>query len=126
MTWVKPGVSYPIGSSTTCRGREVHVATGDDPSQPVTLTAVARDEGYLPLDNAGVEFTVTPMQGEPFQLRGEMDDSEAGTYKATYWSREGGAYRVEANVTAADGSFVGKSHPVGPLSREPLSFKICV
>jgi hypothetical protein len=38
-----------------------------------------------------------------------MDESEAGTYKATYWSREGGAYRVEANVTAADGSFVGKA-----------------
>jgi hypothetical protein len=91
------------------RRSEVRVEAGDDPSQPVTLIAVARDEAYLPLDNAAVEFTVSPLGGEPFQLRAEMDESEAGTYKATYWSREGGAYRVEANVTAADGSFVGKA-----------------
>lgn len=91
------------------RKAEVRVEASDDPSQPVRLVAYAQDEAYLPLDNAAVEFTVTPFGGQPFQLRAEMDDSEAGTYQATYWSREGGAYRVEANVTAADGSFVGKA-----------------
>jgi uncharacterized membrane protein len=91
------------------RRAEVRVEAGDDPSQPVTLVATARDEAYLPLDNAGVEFKITPLGGEAFTLRAEMDDSEAGTYKATYWSREGGAYHVEVNITAADGSFVGKA-----------------
>lgn len=91
------------------RRADVRVDAGDDPSQPVTLVASARDESYLPLDNAVVEFTITPFGGEPFQLRAEMDDSEAGTYRATYWSREGGAFHVEANIAAADGSFVGKA-----------------
>lgn len=91
------------------RRAEVRVDAAEDPSQPVQLVATARDESYLPLDNATVEFTVTPLSGEPFQLRAEMDETEAGTYKASYWSREGGAYRVEAAITAADGSFVGKA-----------------
>ena len=90
------------------RRADVRVEAGDDPSQPVTITAVARDEAYLPLDNATVEFTVTPLGEEPFRLRAEMDDREAGTYRATYWSSDGGAYRVQASVKAADGSFVGE------------------
>ena len=91
------------------RRAELRVEAGDDPSQPVTLVATARDEAYLPLDNAAVELTITPLEGDAFKLRAEMDDSEAGTYKANFWSREGGAYHVEANITAADGSFVGKA-----------------
>jgi hypothetical protein len=91
------------------RRAEVRVESTNDPSQPVTLAVKARDEGYLPLDNAAVELTVTPLAGEPFSLRAEPDRNESGTYKATYWSRDGGAFRVEANVADADGSFVGKA-----------------
>ena len=50
----------------------------------------ARDEEYLPLDNASVELVISPVQGEPFVLKAEMDDNEAGKYVATYWSREPG------------------------------------
>lgn len=89
------------------RRAEVRVDTSKDPSQPVTIVATARDEAYLPLDNAAVELKITPLVGDPFTLKAEMDDTEAGTYTATYWSREPGGYRVHANITAADGSQVG-------------------
>ena len=85
----------------------VRVEKGDDPSKPVTLVVTARDEEYLPLDNASVELVISPVQGEPFVLKAEMDDNEAGKYVATYWSREPGGYSVTANVTAADGAALG-------------------
>jgi len=86
---------------------EVSVEKGDDPSQPVTLVVNARDEEYLPLDNASVELVISPVEGEPLVLKAEMDDSEAGKYVAAYWSREPGGYSVVANVKAADGAEVG-------------------
>jgi len=89
------------------RRAEVRVDTNNDPSQPVTIVATARDEAYLPLDNANVQLKITPLTGDPFTLKAEMDDSEAGTYTAVYWSREPGGYHVEANITSADGSHVG-------------------
>jgi len=85
----------------------VRVEKGDDPSKPVTLVVTARDEEYLPLDNASVELVISPVQGDPFVLKAEMDDNEAGKYVATYWSREPGGYSVTANVTAADGAAIG-------------------
>ena len=89
------------------RRTEVRVEQGDDPSQPVTLVVTARDEEYLPLDNATVDLEITPVGGESFTLKAEMDGDEAGKYVATYWSREPGGYSVEAEVTAADGTDVG-------------------
>jgi uncharacterized membrane protein len=89
------------------RRADVRVDTSRDPSQPVTIVATARDEAYLPLDNAAVELKITPLSGEPFTLKADMDSAEAGTYTATYWSREPGGYRVDANITSADGSEVG-------------------
>ena len=85
----------------------VRVDKGDDPSKPVTLVVSARDEEYLPLDNASVELEISPVEGESFVLKAEMDDNEAGKYVATYWSREPGGYSVTANVTAADGAAIG-------------------
>ncbi len=85
----------------------VRVEKDDDPSKPVTLVVSARDEEYLPLDNATVEMVISPVDGEPFVLKAEMDDNEAGKYIASYWSREPGGYSVTANVTAADGTNVG-------------------
>jgi hypothetical protein len=61
----------------------------------------------LPLDNATVELTIEPLEGEPLSLTAEMHGSEPGVYTASYWARQPGGYRVLAKVTAADGSFVG-------------------
>lgn len=87
----------------------VRVEKGDDPSKPVALVVTARDEEYLPLDNATVELVISPVDGEPFALKAEMDDNEAGKYVATYWSREPGGYSVTANVTGADGAAIGNA-----------------
>jgi uncharacterized membrane protein len=81
----------------------------DDNFQSVTIIARARNESYLPLDNATVELKITPPNGESFSLTAEMDESEQGAYKATCWSQESGGYRVEAVITAADGAEVGKT-----------------
>ena len=87
----------------------IRVEKGDDPSKPVNLVVTARDEEYLPLDNASVELLISPVQGDPLVLKAEMDDDEAGKYVATYWSREPGGYSVTANVTAADGVAIGSA-----------------
>jgi hypothetical protein len=91
------------------RRAEVRVDTSEDPSQGATIVATARDEAYLPLDNATVELKVTPLSGDPFTLKAEMDDAEPGTYKATYWSRQPDGYHVQADITSADGSHVGSA-----------------
>jgi uncharacterized membrane protein len=91
------------------RRAELRIEQSNDPSEPVTIIATARDEAYLPIDNATIELTVTPLTGEPFQLAAEMDDSQPGVYKASYWSREPGGYLAEADVHAADGSHVGSA-----------------
>ena len=88
---------------------EVRVEKGDDPSKPVSLVVNARDEEYLPLDNASVELVISPVEGEPLLLKAEMDDNEAGKYVASYWSREPGGYSVTAKVKAADGSEIGRA-----------------
>ncbi|MEM1070681.1 MAG: glutamine amidotransferase, partial [Planctomycetota bacterium] len=90
------------------RRAEVRIESNSDPSQPVTMVVNARDEAYLPMDNASVELTIEPLEGESFTMSATMDESEPGTYRATYWSREPGGYRVSAEVTAPDGSFVGR------------------
>ena len=91
------------------RRTNVRIDQSKDPSQPVTILASARDESYLPLDNATVDLTISPINGEPFTIKAEPDDSTPGQYRATYWTRDPGGYRVTANVTSADGNPVGES-----------------
>ncbi|TWU41106.1 glutamine amidotransferase [Novipirellula artificiosorum] len=86
---------------------EATVKVNPDPSQPADVIVTVRDEGYLPMDNAKVTLKVTPLGGEAFEMIADADDSEAGVYKANYWSKEPQAYRVDATVRAADGSRVG-------------------
>lgn len=81
----------------------------DDNYQSVTITARARDESYLPLDNATVDLTITPPSGESFSLNAEMVETEQGAYQAICWAQESGGYRVDAVVKAADRSEVGTS-----------------
>jgi uncharacterized membrane protein len=91
------------------RRTDVQIEQSKDPSQPVSIVASARDEDYLPLDNANVELTIMPIDGEPFTIKAESDDSVPGQYKATYWTRDPDGYRVTANVVSADGKSIGQS-----------------
>jgi uncharacterized membrane protein len=88
---------------------EARVEASSDPSQPITIVVDARDEAYLPLDNAKVELEISPLVGEPFTITAQADDQQAGRYAATYWSPQPGGYQVQAKVTAADGSQVGQT-----------------
>ena len=88
---------------------EVRIDRPDDPSQPVTVVVEARDDQYLPLDNATVELEISPLSGESFTLTASPHEQTAGTYSTSYWAREPGGYRVEAKVTAPDGSHVGSA-----------------
>ncbi|MGB7347566.1 MAG: hypothetical protein WBD20_25310 [Pirellulaceae bacterium] len=91
------------------RRAEIQIQSTDDPSQPVTMIATARDTSYLPLDNAKVELNITPPVGDPFMISAESDDRVPGQYHADYWSRDPGAYKVTATIKSADGSIVGET-----------------
>ena len=86
---------------------ETRVQTPQDPSKPVTITVTARDEMYLPLDNAKVDLQIRPLSGESFTIGARSEGQTSGVYTATYWSREPGGYHVTAKVSDADGSEVG-------------------
>lgn len=79
----------------------------DADGRGVSILVRARDEQYLPLDNATVILTVTPSQGEPFQLTADMDLNEPGLYRSSGWSQHPGGYLVEAQVTGPDGAAAG-------------------
>ena len=73
----------------------------------VELSVRVRDSEYRPLDNAKVALKITLPGGGDLTLDAEPDGREAGTYSATYVSRQPGPYRVVATATAPDGSLVG-------------------
>ena len=88
----------------------------------VRLTVTARDEEFLPLDNATVRLTVRPVKlmttensasqvvdTNYVQLTAEPSAIIPGTYEATYLARETGAYSVEARVTRSDGRDAGQA-----------------
>ncbi|MBD3301208.1 MAG: hypothetical protein GF346_02020 [Candidatus Eisenbacteria bacterium] len=78
------------------------------PQGTVVLRVEARDAEFLPLDNATVTVTVTAPDGETYDLEAEPEPERAGSYTITFASREAGAYRAKASVTAADGSPAGE------------------
>ncbi len=80
----------------------------DATSPAVELRVRVRDAEYRPLDNAKVALKITLPGGENLTLDAEPDGREAGTYAATYVTRQPGAYRVVATATAPDGSAVGE------------------
>ena len=89
------------------RRAEVRLKADDDPSKPTQIFITARDEAYLPLDNATINLTVTPLSGEPFELVAQPDESEPGLYIASYWSKTAGGFSARAKIVAPDGSSVG-------------------
>lgn len=74
----------------------------------VEITTRVRDAEFRPLDNAKVTLKLTLPDGEVVSLDTEPDGREAGTYTASYVTREPGAYRIVATATASDGSTVGE------------------
>jgi hypothetical protein len=88
----------------------------------VRLTVTARDEEFLPLDNAAVRLTVRPVKlmsagndangvadTNYVQMTAEPSAITPGKYEATYIARESGAYSVEAVVTRSDGQAAGQA-----------------
>ena len=90
---------------------EIDVDRGDAEDvlgAPITLSVIARDETYAPLENAAVTIRVSgTAHAKPLELTAEPSDRKAGVYQATYVPRQPGAYRAHATVKAADASDVG-------------------
>jgi uncharacterized membrane protein len=80
----------------------------DATSPAVEIRVRVRDAEYRPLDNAKVALKVTLPGGDDLTLDAEPEGHEAGTYAATYVSRQPGPYRVLAAATAPDGAPVGQ------------------
>jgi hypothetical protein len=77
-------------------------------SPAVDLRVLVRDAEYRPLDNAKVSLKIRLPDGEDLTLDAEPDGREAGSYAATYMTKQTGAYRVAASATAPDGAPVGE------------------
>jgi uncharacterized membrane protein len=80
----------------------------DATSPAVDIRVRVRDAEYRPLDNAKVALKITLPGGENLALDAEPEGREAGTYAATYVTRQPGPYRVMAIATAPDGAAVGQ------------------
>jgi hypothetical protein len=74
----------------------------------IDITVRVRDAEYRPLDNAKVSLRITRARADDLTLDAEPDGREAGTYAATYVTKQPGAYRVIATATAPDGSAIGE------------------
>ena len=88
---------------------ELSLSKPTDPTQPVRITTNVRDESYLPMDNAKVIVTVTPLGGEPVSLESIMDGEDSGVYQTEYWSPEGSAFHISAEVNSLDGTRIGEA-----------------
>jgi uncharacterized membrane protein len=88
---------------------EVSVRPKPESTAPaLNLTVRVRDAEYRPLDNAKVALRVTLPGGDSLTLDAEPDRREAGTYAATYVTKQPGCYRFLATAIAPDGSSVGE------------------
>jgi len=88
---------------------EVTIRKPDNPNAPIAITTAVRDETYLPMDNAKVAITVTPLLSDPITLEAEMDADQSGIYRTEYWSADGSAFHVTAKVDSLDGVRVGEA-----------------
>jgi len=85
-------------------------------SEAVLLRVRVKDKEFLPLDNAAVQLTVTPIQSggakatnatNVVKLTAEAA-TEPGVYEVTYIARQSGAYRADATVNDSAGAEVGR------------------
>jgi hypothetical protein len=83
---------------------EVNIQPHRDPTLPTRISAVVRDEMFMPLDNADVQFEIQPLAGPQVTIRASADLERPGYYTAEFWTKETNAFRVTARVNGADGS----------------------
>jgi uncharacterized membrane protein len=80
----------------------------DATSPAVDIRVRVRDAEYRPLDNAKVALKIALPGGESLALDAEPEGREAGSYAATYVTRQPGPYRVVATATGPAGGAVGQ------------------
>jgi hypothetical protein len=102
---------------------EVRVEKRSDAQEAAIIVVTVRDEAYLPLDNANIELTVTPLGGEPLTLAVTPDDAEAGRYRTTFWADQPGGYRISATVAGADNAVIGQAETGWTSTPEILEFQ---
>jgi uncharacterized membrane protein len=88
------------------------------------LAVKAFDDEFKPLDNATVKLSVRPvrltaletnsapvgaLRADTLEMTAEPSANEPGNYRASYIAREAGAYSIDAEVSGADGQFVGRA-----------------
>ncbi len=98
-------------------------AVGGNPAEE-QLTIKVYDDEFKPLDNAAVKLRIRPVQRvsarseatstnssdqDSLEIPAEAATTGPGTYTATYIPRATGAYAVDAEVSRADGQFVGRA-----------------
>ncbi len=87
----------------------VQVETRPDAQEAAEIVVTVLDESYMPLDNAKIELTVTPLGGEPLALPMTPDEAQAGSYRTTFWADQPGGYRISATVSGADSAPIGQA-----------------
>ncbi len=96
---------------------EARVEPNVDPNEPARIVVHVRDEAYLPIDNAAIELTITPIekgtregnQDGVIQIQAMPDDDASGVYRAAFWTNDSNAYRVHVSAKSVDGHFVGEA-----------------
>lgn len=87
---------------------QCHVQPSDDPSQPAEVIVTVLDEAYRPLENAQVQLTIHPPEGEPYPATATADFQNPGQYRYQHWQQQTGGYRASIRAVAADdGSEIG-------------------
>lgn len=87
--------------------RRVELEIEEAPGDAVRLLVRARDEEFLPLDNASVQIAVTTPSKQKIEISASPSEAQSGVYEATFSPKIPGAYRVLATVQAPDGGEVG-------------------
>ncbi len=92
-------------------------------NDPHTIKILARDESYLPLDNASFEVSVLPPDGKLVPVDVTPDREHAGLYQANFWSQIDGPYVVSVKAKAADGAEIGEVESGWSAEPSALEFR---
>ncbi len=92
-------------------------------NDPHTIKILARDESYLPLDNASFEVSVLPPDGKLVPVDVTPDREHAGLYQANFWSQIDGPYVVSVKAKAADGTEIGEVESGWSAEPSALEFR---
>ena len=73
----------------------------DNPN--VALRVEVRNKSFEPANNAVVNATITPENGEPYTVELHPSAEDEGVYEAETTAAQPGSYRIEATALSADG-----------------------